>query len=96
MPSWYRHFVNYAATTCLLLTFGALQPPVATAQQTAPAAASAFSFIAYGDSRPMMNIPSTYGRPEQWTRVARFRTEAYGVDVQVAVLARQGLATGDA
>ena len=54
----YRHFVNYAAAICLLLTFDAHQPLVATAQQTKAAGASAFSFIAYGDSRPMMNIPS--------------------------------------
>ena len=33
----------------------ALAPQPATAQQTAPAAAAPFSFIAYGDSRPMMN-----------------------------------------
>ena len=71
----YRHFVNYAATICLLLTFGALQPLVATAQQPKAAAASAFSFIAYGDSRPMMNIPSKDGRPE----VNKLLAESFGI-----------------
>ena len=71
----HRHFVNYAATICLLVTFGALQPSVATAQQTAPAAAAPFSFIAYGDSRPMMNIPSKYGRPE----VTKLLVESFGI-----------------
>ena len=71
----YRHFVNYAAAICLLFTFGALQPLVATAQQTAPAAAAPFSFIAYGDSRPMMNIPSSYGRPE----VTKLLAESFGI-----------------
>ena len=73
--NWCRHFVNYAVTACLLLAFGALQPPVATAQQTAPAAAAPFSFIAYGDSRPMMNIPSKYGRPE----VTKLLVESFGI-----------------
>jgi len=71
----HRHFVNYAATICLLLTFGALQPLVATAQQTKAAAASAFSFIAYGDSRPMMYIPSKDGRPQ----VDKLMVEMFGI-----------------
>src|SRR5678815_4884401 len=68
-------FVKFAVTTCLLLTCGAIQPLVATAQQTAPAAAAPFSFIAYGDSRPMMNIPSSYGRPE----VTKLLAESFGI-----------------
>jgi hypothetical protein len=35
----------------------ALQPQTATAQETNPAAASAFSFAVYGDSRSMMYLP---------------------------------------
>ena len=58
-----------------MLTFDALQPLVATAQQTKAAAASAFSFIAYGDSRPMMNIPSKDGKPE----VTKLLAESFGI-----------------
>jgi hypothetical protein len=36
----------------------------ATAQQAPSAAGSAFSFAAYGDSRPMMYLPYKAGQPE--------------------------------
>ncbi len=49
-----------------------MQP--ATAQAPLPTGAG-FSFIAYGDSRPMMNIPSKYGRPE----VTKLLAESFGI-----------------
>ena len=49
-----------------------MQP--ATAQAPLPTGAG-FSFIAYGDSRPMMNIPSNYGRPE----VTKLLAESFGI-----------------
>ena len=63
----YRRFVNSTVTTTILLAFGAmvaLQPRAATAQQTKPAAASAFSFAVYGDSRPMLYLPLKEGQPD--------------------------------
>lgn len=63
----YRRFVDNTVTISILFAFVAvlaLQPRAATAQQTKPAADSAFSFAAYGDSRPMMYLPSKDGKPE--------------------------------
>ena len=40
-----------------LALFPALAPQIATAQKAKPAAASAFSFAVYGDSRSMMYLP---------------------------------------
>ena len=42
----------------------ALQPQGATAQQAKPAGGGAFSFAAYGDSRPMMYLPPKAGQPD--------------------------------
>ena len=42
----------------------AFLPSPAMAQQTPPAANSAFSFAVYGDSRPMMYLPYKEGQPE--------------------------------
>src|SRR4029077_7154251 len=63
----YRRFVNNTVTITILFAFVAvlaLQPRAATAQQTKPAAGSGFSFAAYGDSRPMMYLPSKDGQPD--------------------------------
>lgn len=63
----YRRFVNNTVTTTILLAFVAmlaLQPRAATAQQTKPAASSGFSFVAYGDSRPMTYLPLKEGQPD--------------------------------
>jgi predicted phosphohydrolase len=56
----FRHFVDNTVTISILFAFVALlalQPQAATAQQTKPAAGSAFSFAVYGDSRSMMYLP---------------------------------------
>src|SRR6266540_7106924 len=42
----------------------AFRPQAAMAQQAPPAASSAFSFAVYGDSRPMMYLPSKDGQPD--------------------------------
>ena len=50
----FRHFVNNTVTISILFAFVALlalQPQAATAQQTKPAAGSAFLFAVYGGSR---------------------------------------------
>ena len=63
----YRRFVNYTVTISILFAFVAVlavQPLVATAQQTKRAADSGFSFAAYGDSRPMMYLPPKAGQPD--------------------------------
>jgi Calcineurin-like phosphoesterase len=41
-----------------------VQRPTATAQQVVSPSASGFSFAAYGDSRPMMYLPSKDGQPD--------------------------------
>ena len=51
----YKHFVNNILFAFVAVL--ALQPQVAGAQQTKPAADSAFSFAVYGDSRSMMYLP---------------------------------------
>ncbi len=70
-----RYSVNHAVTISLLLTFVGLQPLAATAQQTKPAADSAFSFAAYGDSRPMMYLPLKEGQPD----VSKLFVEMFGL-----------------
>ena len=61
----YRRFVNNTVTISILVSFVmSLQLRTATAQQTKPAAGSGFSFAAYGDSRPMMYLPSKDGQPD--------------------------------
>ena len=40
------------------------QTQIAMAQQAPPTAGSAFSFAVYGDSRPMMYLPSKEGNPD--------------------------------
>src|SRR6478672_5168111 len=47
----------------LALMSGTLLPTSVLAQTT-PVAGSAFSFAAYGDSRPMMYLPSKEGQPD--------------------------------
>ena len=62
-----RRFVNNTVTISILFAFVALlalQPQGATAQQTKPAGGGAFSFAAYGDSRPMMYLPPKAGQPD--------------------------------
>jgi hypothetical protein len=62
-----KHTVTTHARLAFLLALAAvliLQPRMATAQQTEPAATAAFSFAAYGDSRPMMYLPYKEGQPE--------------------------------
>jgi hypothetical protein len=59
-----KHFVNHAFTISILLAIVALQPQAATAQQAKPAADTAFSFAAYGDSRSMMYLPPKDGKPD--------------------------------
>jgi hypothetical protein len=64
----YRRFVDNTVTISILFAFVAvlaLQPRAATAQQTKPAADSAFSFAAYGDSRTMMYLPWGKGQEAQ-------------------------------
>src|SRR5262245_24035053 len=63
----YRRLVDITVRRFIVLAFLAvlaLQPRVATAQQTKPAADSGFSFAAYGDSRPMMYLPPKAGQPD--------------------------------
>src|SRR4029450_12103705 len=63
----YRRLVNNAVRNFILFAFLAvlaLQPRLATPQQTKPAAGSGFSFAAYGDSRPMMYLPPKAGLPD--------------------------------
>ena len=48
----------------IMTVFAVFQPLDATAQQAPPAASSAFSFAAVGDTRPMMYLPSKDGKPE--------------------------------
>ena len=82
----YRRFVNSTVTTTILLAFGAmvaLQPRAATAQQTKPATGSAFSFAAYGDSRPMMYLPLKEGQPD----ASKLFVEMFGLVVPDKVAA---------
>src|SRR6266705_2594521 len=61
----YRRFVNNTVTISILVSFVvSLQLRTASAQQTKPAASSAFSFAVYGDSRPMMYLPPKDGKPD--------------------------------
>ena len=62
-------------TISVLFAFVALQPQAATAQQTKAAAGSGFSFAVYGDSRPMMYVPPTAGRPD----AVKLFTELFGL-----------------
>ncbi len=64
---------------CALAITGA-SLTISRAQTPAPAP-GAFSFAAYGDSRPMMNIPSKYGRPE----VNKLLAESFGIVVSEKV-----------
>ena len=59
----YKHFVNNILFAFVAVL--ALQPQVATAQQTKPAAGSAFSFAVYGDSRSMMYLPYKSDQKEE-------------------------------
>jgi len=59
-----RSTLKVSAIVSAFVALLALQPPAATAQQTTAAAASAFSFAAYGDSRPMMFLPVKDGQPD--------------------------------
>jgi len=68
----YRRFVNNTVTISILFAFVAalaLQPQAATAQQTKPAAGSAFSFAVYGDSRSMMYLPYKSDQREEATKL---------------------------
>src|SRR5215471_7022436 len=59
-----RSTLKVSAIVSAFVALLALQPPAATAQQTTAAADSAFSFAAYGDSRPMMFLPVKDGEPD--------------------------------
>ena len=56
--------MNRRVLLSALALLPAFQPRTAMAQQAAPAASSAFSFVAYGDSRPMMYLPLKDGQPD--------------------------------
>ena len=56
--------INRRALLSTLALLPAFQPRAAMAQQAPPAASSAFSFAVYGDSRPMMYLPSKDGQPD--------------------------------
>jgi hypothetical protein len=74
-----RRFVNNTITISVLFAFVALlplQPQAGTAQQTKEAADSAFSFAAYGDSRPMMYLPYKEGQPG----LNKMFVELFGLD----------------
>ena len=63
----YKHFVNNILFAFVAVL--ALQPQVAGAQQTKPAAGSAFSFAVYGDSRSMMYLPGRSDQKEEATKL---------------------------
>src|SRR5262245_29259771 len=56
--------ISRRAMLSTLALLPAFQPQAAMAQQAPPAAGSAFSFAVYGDSRPMMYLPSKDGQPD--------------------------------
>ena len=56
--------INRRVLLSALAVLSTFSPRAAMAQQTPPAASSAFSFAVYGDSRPMMYLPSKDGRPD--------------------------------
>ena len=56
--------MNRRVLLSALALLPAFQPRAAMAQQPPPAASSAFSFAAYGDSRPMMYLPVKDGQPD--------------------------------
>ncbi len=56
--------INRRVLLSALAVLPAFQPRAAMAQQAPPAASSAFSFAAYGDSRPMMYLPVKDGQPD--------------------------------
>jgi hypothetical protein len=57
------HFgINRRVLLSTLALLPAFRPQAATAQQMPSAAGSAFSFAAYGDSRPMMYLPVKDGQ----------------------------------
>ena len=56
--------VNRRVLLSTMAMLPAFQLQVAMAQQAPPTAGSAFSFAVYGDSRPMMYLPSKEGQPE--------------------------------
>ena len=68
-----RNLFCALAITCAGLTISQAQTP-------APSE-GAFSFAAYGDSRPMMNIPAKDGRPE----VNKLLAESFGIVVSEKV-----------
>src|SRR5215510_12558002 len=53
----------------------AIQSQAVTAQESKPTAESAFSFAAYGDSRPMMYLPLKEGQPD----VSKLFVEMFGL-----------------
>ena len=63
----YRPFVANILFAFVALL--ALHPQAATAQQTKPAAGSAFSFAVYGDSRSMMYLPGRSDQKEEATEL---------------------------
>jgi hypothetical protein len=56
--------INRRVLLSTLAVLPAFQLRAAMAQQAPPAASSAFSFAVYGDSRPMMYLPSKDGQPD--------------------------------
>jgi hypothetical protein len=54
--------INRRVLLSTLAVLPAFQPQAAVAQQAPPGASSAFSFAAYGDSRPMMYLPVKDGQ----------------------------------
>ena len=56
--------INRRVLLSALAVLPAFHPRAAIAQQAPSAASPAFSFVAYGDSRPMMYLPVKDGQPD--------------------------------
>src|SRR5580765_3291111 len=67
--------INRRVLLSTLAVLAIFQPWDALAQQASPAASSAFSFAAVGDTRPMMYLPLKEGQPD----LNKFFVEMFGL-----------------